>query len=321
MAADGAVGAVRLGSIADRNLPFAEAGNLALDQLLLIGTVHAVAGLTDAALGRFIHMQKMQVLITIAEVRQFAGALVEKGLAIMAVKAEGVTLFGKTGIKGFRIGLAQQDAILCAVRIVTGPTGAGGDRLMLILGGRDLLAHRSVTADTEELRIILQHADIAIAVRTMTGATALLHGRVRNRGVLGLLADILMTEQTECVALFGQHVGLWSVMGIMTGGTAIRDHRMNILHAGQGLLVVVAHETELIACGSQLIAGVGGMDIMTAAAFTCGNRAMNDLLFGLIVMTFVAEVLPQGRQHPPLFALVGVVASGTFAIGNRGMDE
>lgn len=109
-------------------------------------------------------------------------------------------------------------------------------------------------------------------------------------------------------------------MGIMTGGTAFGHCRVHVRHAGQNLLVIVAHKAEQVPFFSQLIGGVRRMYVMTTLAVSCGNRTMNQLLVGLIIMTLVAEFLPEGGQHALLFPLVRIVAVGTVAIGNGSMS-
>ena len=132
MAANSAVGTEALRRVSDRNLPFAETRNFALDQLLLIGAMHPVTDLAGPALGRLVDMDKMQILIAITEVGQFAGARVEKSFSVVTFKTERIIFFLVPGVKLFGIIMAQQHAILRPVRIVTGPTSAIGNRFMLM---------------------------------------------------------------------------------------------------------------------------------------------------------------------------------------------
>ena len=319
MTPDGAVGPVRLRGILNRNLPLAKTGDFTLDQLLLIGAMHAVTSFTDSTFVWLIDMHKVQIFIAVAEIGQLAGTRIEKSFPVMALKTKGIVPFIKARIKFFGIILPQQNAVLRTMRIVAGPTGAISNRLVLMQGGRNSFTHRIMAADAKDLGIVLQHADIAIAMRTMAGSTALIQSGVLDLRILSFFTNILMAHQAKRVPCFWQHKLLRTTVRIMTGDAAIIDRRMDVLHPRQFFFIIVAHETEQIPFSSQLIGRVSGMHVVTTLAVPSSDRAMNQLLIGFILVTLVAEVLPEGGQHALLFPLVRIVAPRAITISDRRM--
>jgi len=148
MTADHAGGARVMRRKADRDLPGAEAGDTALDQFRLIGSMHAVTAFADAAFLRAVDMQIMQVGVAVAKIGQFGGAVVDKGFGGVTGKTQVVVAQLEAGVELFWIITVEQRTVGRGVGIMADPALTGLHRPMAI---SDIMTDLIVAAHAKPL--------------------------------------------------------------------------------------------------------------------------------------------------------------------------
>jgi len=157
--------------------------------------MHVVTDLAGTTLTRFVNVQPVQAVGTVAEVGAVRSLRIAGQQRVVALVTEVVGLLVVTDIGLARVGADKHRQVTRSVRVMARGALAVLDRHMSMLGVLDLLGHVVVTHETDLAISFKQHLRVAGAVRIVAGATAIfLDRRVRETGLVGTIDDIIVAH-------------------------------------------------------------------------------------------------------------------------------
>jgi hypothetical protein len=116
--------------VPDGNFPFAEARNFFLYELGLVGSMLVMAGLAGTSLDLPVDMERMEVLVTIAELGGGIRLQIQSNIPVVTFETEGkiAGIIGEVKLHGRTV--FQGHAERGSMRVVADETIAGLDRFM-----------------------------------------------------------------------------------------------------------------------------------------------------------------------------------------------
>jgi hypothetical protein len=309
-------------------------GHRLANVVLPVAGMRLVACAAGSAFLVLVHVQEVQVDVSIAEVRQGRRPGIAHDVAIVAVEAEGVAFLLERRVELGRVFLDEQPKELAAVDLVARSAVALGDGPVQARAGLDhpLDVPKLAAAGERDLTIValeaqghhlgLQDPRVVAGVRFVAVEARALgrHRRVLRGRRLHRVPDRLVAAQAERLRVLPEHHGVVGSVGLVAHLAVIRhrlvhDPQRVDLHLG----VCMAGRAQLRAGREQEIRVRGCVCRVAGPAGPRGDRPVDvGHAVGDIVVALAAK-LGHGVGHQELAVgpAVRVVACRAFTLDQR----